>query len=206
MIPFSESIQPITSKTMATIKNTLALFSGMLALSQLSAQNLIESGDTLTVSLKNVPPADASKFNGQVLVGEKGTIRLAIINQDIKASGLSPERLARAIEKTFVDGQIYTNPTAEVFANASQLAPKTLRVHVGGKVKKEGAIEFQEGMTLQQAIMAAGGFDMFGSERRIFLTRNRKQSTLDLRKAENRLYPLKSGDTIEVDQKKALEP
>ncbi len=185
---------------MSSIIRLLPILILLLIVKNSLAQNLIETGDTLRVELKGVPAGDVQKFNGQVLVGAKGTVRIPIVNKNLKAKGLTPEQLARAIEKLFITEEIYTNPTIEVFANQAQGGLKALYVHVGGKVGKNGPVPFREGMTIEQAIMAAGGFDIFGSERNIHLTRDGKTYKIDFKKGNERLTPLKIGDTINVQQ------
>ena len=74
-------------------------------------------------------------------------------------------------------------------------------VSIGGQVKRPGPVPFQPGMTLLQVIQAAGDLTIFGTKKRIYLTRGRERFKLDLRKPEHQAYPVKAGDTVVVDQK-----
>ena len=76
---------------------------------------------------------------------------------------------------------------------------------IGGRVRNSGPIAFRPGMTLLQAIQAAGDLDQFGTKKRIFLTRGKQAWKLDLRKKEAQQFKLKAEDTIVVDQKGAFE-
>lgn len=79
--------------------------------------------------------------------------------------------------------------------------PSGPMLSVRGPVKRPGPVAFRPGMTLLQAVQAAGGVTEFGSRQRIFLTRRNARIRLDLRKAWHQSYPVEPGDRIEVDQK-----
>lgn len=70
-------------------------------------------------------------------------------------------------------------------------------VQVKGYVEQEGNVPYREGMTLLQAIVAAGDIKDFGS-RTIRLTRDGKTGTYDYFNARDREILLKPGDSLLV--------
>jgi hypothetical protein len=60
-------------------------------------------------------------------------------------------------------------------------------------------------MTLLQVVQAAGDLTIFGTKKRIYLTRGGERFKLDLRKLEHQAFPMKAGDTVVVDQKGPLD-
>lgn len=76
-----------------------------------------------------------------------------------------------------------------------------LIVSVGGMVKRAGPVAYRLSMTLLQAIQAAGDLTLFGTKKRISLTRGEVAKKLDLRKKEYQQFLLKTEDKIVVDQK-----
>lgn len=77
----------------------------------------------------------------------------------------------------------------------------TGEVSVGGFVKRPGPVDFGEGMTLGDAIKAAGGATPFGSARRVQLLRDGKRYIYDMRNPTHRQVGLMAGDSISVPQK-----
>jgi NADH:ubiquinone oxidoreductase subunit F (NADH-binding) len=74
-------------------------------------------------------------------------------------------------------------------------------VHIGGHVKRTGQVKFTQGLTLYQAIQAAGGVTEFASMRRVTVYRDGRCHQYDLTKAGNIQVKLNQGDTIVVPQK-----
>ena len=72
---------------------------------------------------------------------------------------------------------------------------------VGGKVRAPGAKRWAQGMTLFQAVMAAGGPTEFGAMNRVKLYRNGRVYTYDLSKGDHKLLKVYANDTIDVPQK-----
>jgi protein involved in polysaccharide export with SLBB domain len=95
------------------------------------ASGSIKVGDNLRITIKGVPVGEKGRIDGQYIVGESGTIRLPIVDQSLAATGLTPEVLARRIEKAYRDSQIYTTPTIEVISNAIA-EPVGAMVSIGG--------------------------------------------------------------------------
>ena len=160
----------------------------------------IKVGDALQIYLKGVPASEKPKVDGRYVVGESGTIRVPLADVSLKAAGLTGEQLARKMEEVFRKAEIYTRPTIEVVTNNAP-EPASARVSVGGQVKRAGVVAFRPGMTVVQAIQAAGDMTPFGTKKRITVERAGKVIKLDLRQPVARNFKLRVDDTIVVDQR-----
>lgn len=160
----------------------------------------IRVGDNLQLILKGVPAAEKAKVDGAYVVGASGSIRIPLADVSVRAVGLNGEQLARKIEAVFREAQIYTKPTIEVVTN-DVVGATQAQVSVGGQVKRPGPQPFRPGLTIVQAIQAAGDMTMWGTRKRVQVERNGKRFTLDLRKGDHRNFKLLANDTITVDQR-----
>lgn len=179
-------------------KSLTILFVAIVAVLPVSAQ-VIETNQAVTISVQSVPDADRSTINGTYPVGQNGTINMPYIGQ-VRAAGLLPEQLAANLQSQYRNAQIYTNPTFQVIATSSDDIVQQI-VTVGGYVGRPGPVQYRNGMTLWQAIQAAGGENAFGSIRRVRLYRGSESREYDLRNQEAMQIPLRPNDTIEVPQK-----
>ena len=162
----------------------------------------IESGAAIQVQILGVPPGEQNRVNAIYPVSESGHVTMWQIGR-IKAAGLTPDSLARKIEAAYRQAEIYTTPTIQIIADSSDnLVQQT--VTVGGKVNQPGAKEFQRGMTLFQAVMAAGGATEFGATNRVKLYRNGRVETYDLNRADHKLLQVLPKDVIDVPQKNVI--
>lgn len=159
----------------------------------------IQAGQMIRIAIIGVPPGEASRINNNYLVDESGIVRLWGIS-DMKASGLSATALAKKIEQAYRSAEIYTNPTIQIFTDSGDALVQEL-VTVGGRVRSPGPKPFQTGMTLFQAIMAAGGPTDFGASNRVKLYRNGKVYEYDLTKGDHKLLKVYPNDTIDVPHK-----
>jgi polysaccharide export outer membrane protein len=138
-------------------------------------------------------------MNGKYPVSASGTINMPYIGE-VRAAGMMPMALAKSLESAYKARQIYTNPTINVLADSRDTLTER-RVVVGGYVRRPGPVPMVNGMTIWQAIQAAGGENEFGSIKRVILRRAGKQSELDLRQARNKEMRVVENDSIEVPQK-----
>jgi len=165
----------------------------------------IAANTTLTITIKGVPGTEQTRISGQYVVDSSGYVYLPLLKNGIRASGSSSSSLARRIEAAYRSAEIYQNPRITVISTKDVADDQIDRkvVSVGGFVKRPGPVPFMRGMTLFQAISAAGGETAFGSIKRVALYRNGKKHVYDLRKQAHmqlRVYP---GDSINVPQKTA---
>jgi protein involved in polysaccharide export with SLBB domain len=164
------------------------------------SQAEIKAGRAIQITIQGVPTEEKAKIDGMYPVGVNGTINMPFLNGTLRAAGMRPEELAASIQNAYKREQIYRNPTIQVFASSADVLDEQ-QVHVGGKVKIPGPTKFNEGLTLWQAVQAAGGATEFGSMRRVKLYRGGQQREYDLTQARFMQIPLKPGDTIDVPPK-----
>jgi len=176
----------------------LIALSALIPAIPLTAQT-IQANQAITISVQGVPDADRIMINNTYPVAQNGTVNMPHIGQ-VRAAGLLPEQLAQSLQSQYRNAQIYTNPTFQVIATSSD-SLVTQVVYVGGYVRSTGAKPFSNGLTLYQAIQAAGGANEFGSIRRVVVYRNGVPKRFDLRNNDAIHFPLRPNDTIEVPQK-----
>ena len=166
------------------------------------SQSQIKPGRAIQVTIKGVPATEQGLIDGMYPVSDGGTINLPYIGQ-VRAAGLRPDELAGSIQSSYRNQQIYRNPTIQVFASSTDTIDKEA-VHIGGQVRRPGPVEFTPGLTLYQAVQAAGGSNEFGSMKRVKLLRGSKVLTFDLTQAQFMRIPLEQNDVIEIPQKTFL--
>lgn len=164
------------------------------------SQAEIKAGRAIQITIQGVPTDEKAKIDGMYPVGVNGTINMPFLNGTLRAAGMFPEDLALSIENAYKREQIYRNPTIQVFASSADVLDEQ-QVHVGGRVRTPGPTKFNDGLTLYQAVQAAGGATEFGSMKRVKLFRGGQQRQYDLTQAKFMQIPLRPGDTIEVPQK-----
>lgn len=182
---------------MKTILLTLTVL--LAALVPMAEAGPIQAGRAVQITIQGVPLQEASRINGTYPVSDSGYVRLWQIG-NIKAAGLDSTALGRSIEAAYKRAEIYTSPTIQVLTDSSDRLVEHM-LTVGGKVKIPGAKPYQKGMTLYQAVMAAGGPTEFGAMNRVKLYRNGKVYTYDLTKGQHKLLAVYADDTIDVPQK-----
>lgn len=146
-------------------------------------------GDIVTVnfsgSIENIPTHE------ERIPGD-GRITLSLIGP-VLAAGKTAAELQKDIHDLYVP-KYYRRLTVTV-------TPKDLMFHVGGEVRREGAIGYFGATTLTKAISSAGGFTDFANRKRIQLTRGGTTATYDWNKIQKNpsLDPLViPGDSINV--------
>lgn len=164
----------------------------------------IQAGDALSITIKGVPASEQAAINGKYIVGKNGQLKVPLADVIVSATGLDHDQLSRSIENVYKKSQIYARPVITV-ESLAEVAPSRITVSVGGMVKRAGPVAYHPGMTLLQAIQGAGDMTMFGTKKRIFLTRGKVAKKLDLRKKEHQQFKLEAGDAIVVDQKGVLD-
>lgn len=158
-----------------------------------------EAGDQLRVTVRGIDPAEQSKINGEYRVGETGGVRLPLLANTVAARGLTSEQFARAAEAAYRNAGIYTRPAIEVETVKDKVGDAVAVISVGGQVRKAGESQFRKGMTVIQAIDAAGGRNDFGG-RNIMLLRNGRQYGLDFSILAHKNIVLQPGDSLQVEQ------
>jgi protein involved in polysaccharide export with SLBB domain len=161
------------------------------------AQATLRVGDPVELRIGGVPAEEQTQVNNIYTVDSSGYVNLPYISR-IRAEGLTPAQLARAIEQNYRASKIYTNPNITIL-----MQPTSRFVNVGGSVRSPMRVPFTEDMTLLTAINAAGGFNDFADQRHVRLLRGNEVTVYDVRRfrkepAED--VKLRPGDKVEVPQ------
>lgn len=182
------------------MKTFLVVFAALFALlSSSHAQSTISAGRAIEIRISGVPSEEMARINNTYPVSEGGTIRMPFIGS-VRAAGLSPNALAASIEASFKSAKIYTNPTIQVIKSSDETLEEYI-VTVGGFVRRPGPVKYMRGLSLYNAVQAAGGATEFGSMHRVKLIRNGRLREYDLTKTQAKGVLVEPSDTIEVPQK-----
>ncbi len=161
------------------------------------AQATLRPGDPLEIKIGGVPNEEQLQVNNTYTIDAKGSVNLPYINK-VKAEGLTPAELSRAIEEAYRANKVYTNPNITIL-----MQPTARYVNVGGSVRNPTRVPFTEDMTLLTAINAAGGFNDFADQRHVRLLRGNEAKIYDVRQFRrdpSQDVRLRPGDRIEVPQ------
>lgn len=162
----------------------------------------IEAGKAIAITISGVPSEEKIKIDSTYPVSDAGTINMPFIGT-VHAANLRNEDLATSLQKRYKELGIYTNPTIQVISNKGNSIDEQT-VYLGGQVKVPGPKAFTKGLTLYQAIQAAGGATEFGSMKRVKLFRNGRQTLYNLTDSKAMGISVQPNDTIEVPQKNML--
>ena len=156
---------------------------------------IISPSDVLVINVE--PTKEVSK---EVIVQPDGTISLSLIGE-ITTKGLSPEELARSIEKGLT--KYVTNPKVVVTVKYSS----ERKVMVTGAVNRPGSYPYKEKLRLLELFSAAGGLSSSAGTNSIKIHRgspeNRQTLTVDfdqiMKKGDlSEDFILQPGDIVEV--------
>lgn len=164
----------------------------------------LEPGDRIKITLRGIELGEQQKINGEYKVGEAGGVALPLLDQAVNARGLTAEQFARAAEAAYKAAQIYTTPKveAEVLQGGGVNLTPTM-VSVGGHVKRAGDVPYRQGITVVQALNAAGGRDDFGG-RNVMLIREGKSIWLDYSNLKHKNLVLQPNDALQVEMHGAI--
>jgi protein involved in polysaccharide export with SLBB domain len=184
----------------SNMRSLVVVFSAVICLIT-PALGQIQAGKAVSITVQGVPPEEKGRIDGPYLVADNGNINMPFVGQ-VRAAGLKPEALAAALEARYRAAQIYRSPTFQVVADVEGAALEENVVHLGGQVTRPGPVKYQRGLTLWQAIHAAGGPTPFGTLKRVKVLRGGQQRLYDVTQLEAQQIRLEPSDTIEVPQKR----
>jgi len=123
----------------------------------------------------------------------------------IKVVGLEPRQIAASIRDHLVEAKYLVSPQVQVKVKAFN----SKMIQIIGQVTKPGPIAYQDGMTLVQAISAAGWFTPLADTNHVQVIRNVSGSKsvngiVSVDSITDNARPdvkLQQGDTIKVDQR-----
>jgi polysaccharide export outer membrane protein len=119
-----------------------------LAMANLAYETL-GSGDLVYVTIANCPEATRS-----YRLSENGELKLALLPQPLRAAGLLPADLEKAIGKAMVEEHILVDPSVSV----SVLEYRSRPVSITGAVKHSVTLQAIGGLKLLDAVARADGF------------------------------------------------
>ena len=188
------------------MKNRIALLLAFLTLAWLSpclAQ--IVAGRGIEIRIMGVPTEEKARIDGGYSVSSTGTIRMPLIgpngsSAEVSVAGMTTNSAAAKLEAMYKSAGIYTTPTFQISASGADAVRQDM-VTVSGFVRAPGPKPFTPGLTLFQAVAAAGGQNEFGNLKKVLLMRGRTSREYDLNVHENRNIRLQADDTIEVPEK-----
>ncbi len=125
------------------------------------------------------------------VVDEYGYIQLPYIDP-VFALGKTSSELEREIRDAYIENRIYRSLTVNV-------VPPAQSYFVRGEVRAPGRYQLSSGITLMQAIAAAGGYTDYAGVRRVRLVRGGRTRRINLRDIEREPaedIELKSDDVI----------
>jgi polysaccharide export outer membrane protein len=163
----------------------------------------IEAGNSVLIKIMGVPAEEKAKIDETYPVSKNGMVNLPFIGE-IRAAGLESDQLAKSIQTAYREGGIYNDATIQVIANQNEVGPIAQIVHLGGQVRAPGPRAFTKGLTVFQAVQAAGGATEFGAMKRVILWREGRQQKIDLTKPEGMAVITVPNDTIQVPQVNAF--
>ncbi len=108
---------------------------------------------------------DEERFDRELEVEEDGTIDVPFVGA-ITVGGMTPSEAAAQVEKALADGYL-NDPHVTLVIKARS----NREVSVLGQVNAPGSFDWQERLTLVQAISLAGGLTPFAATRRVKITR-----------------------------------
>ena len=136
-----------------------------------------------------------------------GSLDFPYLAKSIKVAGLEPRAIASAIRDQLVEAKFLVSPQVQVKVKAFN----SKKIQIIGQIAKPGPMPYQDGMTLVQAISAAGWFTPLADTNHVQLIRivhgdNNKSvnaivsvdAITDNARAD---VKLQQGDTIKVDQR-----
>jgi len=149
-------------------------------------------GDPIVIHLRGIYPKDDMVED---IVDEDGNVTIPLIG-DILAAGKSTAQLEADINRMYIDGGYYRVITVNVV-----MPSRTYFIR--GEIRNPGRFSIVSGVTIMQAIAAAGGYTEFASQRSIKLIRGGTTTTINMKSIERnpeKDIRLESGDVIVVDR------
>lgn len=149
-------------------------------------------GDPIVIHLRGIYPKDEAVED---IVDEDGNVTIPLIG-DIQAAGKSTSQLEADVTRMYVDGGYYRAITVNV------LMPSRT-YFIRGEIRNPGRFAIVSGVTIMQAIAAAGGYTEFASQRSIKLIRGGTTTTINMKSIEKnpeKDIRLESGDVIVVER------
>ena len=136
-------------------------------------------------------------------VSPDGTLDFPYV-EPIKVAGLEPRQIATTLRDSLVEAKFLVSPQVQVKVKAYN----SKKIQVIGQVAKQGPQAYQDGMTLVQAISAAGWFTPLADTNHVQVIRQTHTGAVNAIVSVDAItdnarpdIKLQQGDTIKVDQR-----
>lgn len=137
-------------------------------------------------------------------VSADGTLAFPYVEQPIKVAGLEPRQIATSVRDSLIEAKFLVSPQVQVKVKAYN----SKKIQVIGQVAKQGPLPYQDGMTLVQAISAAGWFTPLADTNHVQVIRQTGTGAVNAIVSVDAItdnarpdVKLQQGDTIKVDQR-----
>lgn len=148
---------------------------------------LLAAGDRVRVTVFN-----EASLTGEYNVTSQGTIAFPLIGT-VPVDGKTTDQLSADIGRKLSQGGYFNDP--RVSTEVLTYRP----YYILGEVTKAGEYPFSNGLTVQQAVAAAGGFTSRANRGKVFLRRrDSEERTVDLNGPAVQVLP---GDTIRIGER-----
>ena len=158
-------------------------------LATLSTGYRLRVGDSVEVHLRGI--RESANYN--YVIDDSGYIHLPYI-PPIRALGQTASQLQRRIRDTYIEEQIYRRITVNVILPMQHY-------FVRGEIRQPGRFPLTSGITITQAIAAAGGYTEYANPRRVEIIRGGETIEVNARDKEQNPEldrEVKVGDVIIV--------
>lgn len=147
----------------------------------------LETGDSIRVMVNDIEDGD-----GQYVVNGAGTVTLPFVGE-LAVRGLTIAQAQANIVQAYRSAGIFVTPEVNV-------QPAVLRpYYVAGEVNRPGEFAYRQGMTVQAAISAAGGYTYRAKSDVVEITRT--VNGREVVGAATKLTPITPGDRVRVLEK-----
>lgn len=153
---------------------------------------LLQKGDPLVIHLRGIYPQDQEVED---IIDDNGNVTLPFLG-DILAAGRPTSELETSIREQYISGGYYRSITVSVV-----MPQRTYFIR--GEVKSPGRFPVVGGLTMLQAIAAAGGYTEFANPKKVSLIRGGRSTNINMRDIERKPEQdirLESGDVIVVER------
>lgn len=151
----------------------------------IAAEYRVESEDILNIKVFEEPDLSIEKAR----ISSEGTVALPLLG-DVSVAGLTTAQITAKVEALLADGYL-KKPKVSVSIEAYR------QIFVHGEVKKPGGYSYQEGLTVQKAVVLAGGFTERASRSKLTLVR---EDAPDKPRRVSLTTPVQPGDIITVGE------
>lgn len=137
-------------------------------------------------------------------IGPDGTLLFPYVDEPMKVGGLEPRQISSAVHDGLIKSKYLVEPQVQVKVKAYN----SKKIQVIGQVAKQGPLPYADGMTLVQAISAAGWFTPLADTNHVHIIRQVANGAVNAVVSVDAItdnaradVKLQQGDTIKVDQR-----